>query len=614
MLERDSTIERFFFESSAANSQLRLIRPDRRSFKPITLKPTESYDFEFEAKAKFFGACTENVKFCDSQNAKTFASFELELHDVMGAQPSIGTGPNMYTNKSYSLSVFKKEKHSDVVPGVRLNNRANFVAVKLDFFNVPDKMVTMVLGNASKVLVAEDLLKNYPFFNDTLSINNYDKTFRHLLWLEEIQVFHTMRRYDRDRAHFVREGEYLALYIPGIAESRPSLMLGDYVHATNPFLTPNNNTNGNGAAARSIPVYQGNIHKVLADRVLLRFDENFHASYNNDDYRLEFHFSRMSMRKCHFAIQRSVNKLGVEFLFPSKITLKPPQLDVRLDADERLRLANGNEIPWRNQTLNRVQKEAVMNVLRGEARPMPYVIFGPPGTGKTSTLIETILQLCKEVKDSRLLVAAPSNSAANTLTLRIARSGVLQTGDFVHLAGFNAIESGKIPEEILPFTATCEVARDGTCKEDVKVLDSGVRMKIGAKKIGRHRITIGTCVTLGTLMQMEFARDHFTHVLIDECGQCLEPEAMIPLTFLSGAYGQVVLAGDPMQLGPVVLSRYAIDYGMATSFLVRILARYPYLKDSEVTYLCGFLFAIASHINLVCLFSVTVNLATIAVL
>lgn len=49
------------------------------------------------------------------------------------------------------------------------------------------------------------------------------------------------------------------------------------------------------------------------------------------------------------------------------------------------------------------------------------------------------------------------------------------------------------------------------------------------EEIGRHRITVGTCVSVGILYTMGLPRGHFTHVIIDEAGQAMEPEILIPL-------------------------------------------------------------------------------------
>jgi RNA helicase armi len=72
-------------------------------------------------------------------------------------------------------------------------------------------------------------------------------------------------------------------------------------------------------------------------------------------------------------------------------------------------------------------------------------------------------------------------------------------------------------------------------------------------------------------MQMKFPKDHFTHVIIDEAGQSTEPETLIPMTLLGKKSGQVILAGDPQQLGPIMISRHAKNLDLELSMLERLL-------------------------------------------
>lgn len=70
--------------------------------------------------------------------------------------------------------------------------------------------------------------------------------------------------------------------------------------------------------------------------------------------------------------------------------------------------------------LNNEQKSAIINILKQTSYPHPYLLFGPPGTGKTKTLIEAIMQIIqKDNSDEFILVCASSNSACNEVAIRL---------------------------------------------------------------------------------------------------------------------------------------------------------------------------------------------------
>uniref|UniRef100_A0A1B6MT70 RNA helicase n=1 Tax=Graphocephala atropunctata TaxID=36148 RepID=A0A1B6MT70_9HEMI len=247
------------------------------------------------------------------------------------------------------------------------------------------------------------------------------------------------------------------------------------------------------------------------------------------------------------------------------------------EAADQISKMKSKKIVWFNPALNHYQKEAVRNILQGKARPMPYVIFGPPGTGKTITLVEAVLQIYFLIPESRLLIGTPSNSAADLVCERLLDWELLAPGDLLRLVGYHYAETGRVSERLRPYCGSADIkAREDY--QDPRQSTEGV-VNISRHAIGRHRITVGTCNTLGVLYQMGFPRGHFTHVLLDEAGQAMEPEILIPLAFLHSSYGQAVLAGDPLQLGPVVLSKVAEELGLGESLLSRLLLHTPYCRD-----------------------------------
>ncbi|KAE8657845.1 putative RNA helicase SDE3 [Hibiscus syriacus] len=85
-----------------------------------------------------------------------------------------------------------------------------------------------------------------------------------------------------------------------------------------------------------------------------------------------------------------------------------------------------------------------------------------------------------------------------------------------------------------------------------------------------YGIVISTYMSSSLLYAESVSKGHFTHIFWDESGQTSEPESMIPLAHLCQKETVVVLAGDPMQLGPVTYSREADDFGLGKSYLERL--------------------------------------------
>ena len=224
-------------------------------------------------------------------------------------------------------------------------------------------------------------------------------------------------------------------------------------------------------------------------------------------------------------------------------------------------IPNGRTIEWVNQTLNERQKCAVTRILEGRSRPIPYIIFGPPGTGKTTTLVEAILQVSTMIPASRILVATPSNASADLITQRL-------------------LGSGKLTPRTL--TRLMAIQRDlDTVPDDVKVVSKTSEELIDAV---RRKICVTTCSTAGQIYQASVKEGHFTHVFIDEAGQATEPECLVPFCQAKCSKDtQLVLAGDPMQLGPVLTSRYALAFGLDVSLLERLCQR-PCYRRNEVKF------------------------------
>jgi DNA polymerase alpha-associated DNA helicase A len=227
-----------------------------------------------------------------------------------------------------------------------------------------------------------------------------------------------------------------------------------------------------------------------------------------------------------------------------------------------------HKLDWVDATLNDSQKEAIKFAL---ASREVALIHGPPGTGKTHTLIELILQMLK--RNLRLLVCGPSNISVDNIVERLAPHKV----PMIRLGHPARLLPSVLNHSLDVLTRTSEAA---ALVQDVrKEMDdkqTSIRKTRNAKerrqvyaelkdlrKEYRERergcidnLIKGSRVVLATLHGaggFHLKGQEFDVVIVDEASQALEAQCWVPLLWVKAA-SKLVLAGDHLQLPPTIKS------------------------------------------------------------
>ncbi|XP_035708851.1 RNA helicase Mov10l1-like [Folsomia candida] len=472
-----------------------------------------------------------------------------------------------------------------------------FVSSRIPRYSVPNE-----IWNAYRDQSEEIIKKHYAGVLRALDINNYQTKFQVSLWFEEVDNDVLRRQYDLGGVRFKRASDYYTFVAPHIEDIQPAVLIGDPIEAFDP------------EDPKAVK-YQGFIKKIHGIEVSVGFSEVFNQTYDGGLLQVRFCQGRMTYKRQHYAVELAHEILGEAFLFPFgflETEIKNPRIPFFEDNDSSIEtstdevaesttedsvvpalklfpkrstpnttfgkrppknaMGNGSrrekslrttfvsDVPttnflndvklnWFNKNLNEEQKNAVRRVLRGQARPLPYIIFGPPGTGKTVTVVEAIMQVNKLDPNSRILVTAPTNHAADIIAECLVRSGQYYPGEIIRFNGFLRQEHC-IPDPIK------EYCTDGELLDHVAI----------------SRLIVSTCATVGQFFSLKLTPGHFTHVFIDEAGYCTEPETMIAAVNLAiDREGQLIIAGDPKQLGPVLMSDIAKNLELNLSYLERLM-------------------------------------------
>ncbi|ESO99380.1 hypothetical protein LOTGIDRAFT_113531, partial [Lottia gigantea] len=209
---------------------------------------------------------------------------------------------------------------------------------------------------------------------------------------------------------------------------------------------------------------------------------------------------------------------------------------------------------------NKEQASAIKHIVSGTSRPAPYLVFGPPGTGKTFTIVEAMKQVSHDFQlvQTHILACTPSNNAADLITERLLDNENILGG----ILRLNAVSRSwkSVPDRI-----------KSVCNHNK---ESGTYYYPNKQTIQKYRVIVCTAITAGRLSSARFPKGHFTHVFFDEAGHSLEPETLISVTnILTIGTGLLVLAGDQKQLGPILRSPFAIKYGLNMSLLERYMTQ-----------------------------------------
>ncbi|KAK2873634.1 hypothetical protein FQN49_002223 [Arthroderma sp. PD_2] len=235
-------------------------------------------------------------------------------------------------------------------------------------------------------------------------------------------------------------------------------------------------------------------------------------------------------------------------------------------------------VEFMDPSLNDSQKEAIRFALASREIAL---IHGPPGTGKTHTLIELIRQLVQRKK--RVLVCGPSNISVDNIVERLASHKV----PLVRIGHPARLLSSVLDHSLEVLSQTSEAA--AIVKDVRKEIDTK-QASIRKTRNGRERraiygdlrelrkefrqreakcvdsIVSGSQVVLGTLHGAgghQLKNQKFDVVLIDEASQAREAQCWIPLLPAS----KVILAGDHLQLPPTIKSKSSSKPNEDTSLL-----------------------------------------------
>ncbi|WP_036679474.1 AAA domain-containing protein [Daejeonella oryzae] len=317
---------------------------------------------------------------------------------------------------------------------------------------------------------------------------------------------------------------------------------------------------------------------------------------------------KISLREDELPDWANNGKLGIELLFDDKsydemqAALKAASKILENNSDNDLvKVLSGlskpvfqnSNNPVQVSKLNTSQQNSLNKILSSNHLA---IVHGPPGTGKTTTLVQAIKALIKQ-NGKQILVVAPSNTAVDLLTEKLADEGL----DVIRVGN-----PARVSEKLMSLTLDNKTAAHSSMKEIRGLKKQAAEFRNMAHKYKRNfgrsereqrkalfdeaykiikeagnieqyiqedllsKAQVITATLVGS-NHYTVSKINYHTLVIDEAGQAIEPACWIPILKAQ----KVILAGDPFQLSPTIKSDEAGRKGLNKTLLEKCIQLHP---------------------------------------